>query len=359
MNSSKLLTPVIGIGFLGAALAIAAWPPREHEKTARPATPVRVAEVVTVDDARTIRFSGTARAADRARLAFTVPGRLTRRSVDVGDVVACGEELASLDAREYRLAEATAASMRAELEVRLAQAERDRSRVEKLAEARAATTEEVEKVSAATEATAAALEAASLRLDEARRLVAESTLVAPFAGTVTAVRLQPGEWASPGMPVIELSGGGDLEVLVEVPEAVAIRVHSGQSVAVDLPASGKQTTGRVDKLSMAAIGAGSLFPLVVKLAAHPDLLPGSTVEVQLEVHQERALGLPLDAVLNPGSSTPSVFLVADGRAEQVFLDLGRLDGGLITVEGSLAAGDQVVVAGNTSLVDGDLVEVLR
>ena len=36
--------------------------------------------------------------------------------------------------------------------------------------------------------------------------------MAPFSGTVTAVRLEPGEWAGPGTPILEISGESDLEV---------------------------------------------------------------------------------------------------------------------------------------------------
>ena len=37
---------------------------------------------------------------------------------------------------------------------------------------------------------------------------------APFDGMVTAVHVQPGEWGAPGLPVAELVGDGELEVVI-------------------------------------------------------------------------------------------------------------------------------------------------
>lgn len=108
-------------------------------------------------------------------------------------MVRAGQIMARLDDREFRLADRTAAAAVSELEVRLAQARRDRTRVAGLVAAKAATTEELEQVGAASDALEAAHEAAVARRDESRRLLTEAVLTAPFDGTVTAVHREPGE----------------------------------------------------------------------------------------------------------------------------------------------------------------------
>jgi len=246
----------------------------------------------------------------------------------------------------------------AELGARLAQADRDLERVRRLVDARAATTEELERSLAAAEALTAARDAAWARLDEARRLVAESTLRAPFAGTVTAVAVEPGGWVAPGRTVVEVAGDGDFEVPIRAPESVHRRISPGQPVEVELPFAGLTVPGRIDKVAAAA-GVGLLFPVEVTLDSHPALTAGLTAEVVLWLRSGHELTVPLRAVVNPGSTSPSVFRVNDGVADEVPVELGRVRGDRIALTAELAPDDLVAVAGHTALADGDVVEVRR
>jgi len=360
MKSTKIPTTLAGIALLGAAVALAAWPSakKNQEQQLRPAA-VRVDEVTLAANRSGIRLAGVARAAQQARLAFVLPGRLAGRTVEVGDRVRHGQVLAELDSSEFRLAEAAAESALAELDVRLDQARRDEARVARLKDVKAATTEEVELAATSTRVFEASKRSAGVRLAEAQRLISESKLFAPFDGTITGVDLEPGEWAGKGQTVVELAGENNLEVEVEAPETVFARLAEDQEVIVELSLRGAETIGRVSSQARAAGGPGRLFPIIISLEPHPDLVPGTTVEVLLEVEERESLSLPLEAILNPGSSRPSVFRVRNGRADQVFVELGRLDGGHIAVVADLTVGDAVVVAGHTALADGDLVEVRR
>lgn len=361
MAVKRLPTLVIGTLILGLAVILAAWPdqpPPEPDPIAPAKRAVQVATVETGDGTREVRLPGVTRAVRRADLAFTVPARVATRPVEVGDTVRAGQALATLDDREYRLAERTAAAALAELDVRLAQANRDADRVRRLVEARAATTEELEQVEAATAGLQAARDASAARLDETLRLLDEATLTAPFEGTVTAVHVEPGEWAAPGRPVVELAGSGAVEVRVEVPESVQPRIAPGSPVQVDLPMVGVVTSGTVDRVADAAVGPGGLFPVVVRLDATPGAVAGLTAEVVLGLTAEPRLTVPLAAVLDSGSDRPSVFRIVAGRAERLEIVPGRVLGDRIEVRAAdLAAGDRVAVVGHTALTDGDAVEV--
>jgi RND family efflux transporter MFP subunit len=358
MRNATIPTTLVGVALLTTAAVMTAWPeqpPREPE----PAAALRVvtAPVEATDASRRVRLAGVTRAADRANLAFTLPARLAERPVDIGDSVTAGQVLARLDDTEVRLAERAAAAALTELEARLDQARRDAGRVERLAAARAATVEELEQVRSATAALQAARDAAAARADDARRRVVESTLRAPFAGTVVAVHLEPGEWAAPGAPIVELAGSGALEVVVEVPEAVRARLALGQPVDVRLPFVDRSVDGRVTAGAEAAAGAGGLCPVEVSLGGDGDVLPGLAAEVALELTPRPALTVPLEAVVNPGATSPAVFRISDGRALRVPVTLGEVLGDRVAVRGELAAGDRVAVAGHTVLASGDRVEV--
>jgi RND family efflux transporter MFP subunit len=335
-----------------------------------PATTVKRVRVATVEparDAREVRFSGVTRAVRRARLAFTLGGRVVERPVEVGDRVAAGEVIARLDDRELRNAVATARGSLTELAARRAQSERDLERVERLAGVDAATSEELERVRAAAESLRAAESAAEARLREAERLLDEARLTAPFAGTVTDVHLEPGEFAGPGRAVVDLSGAGGLELRVEVPESVVGRIAEGDEVTVHLPLLDRTVDGRVDSVARSAAGAGSLFPVVASLPPEPGLAAGSTAELVLHLELDDALSVPVEAVVDPGGRRPAVYRLdgvrAAGDAEngwqvaKVEVDVGSLLGDRVSIRGDLEVGDRVVVGGQRGLLDGEAVEV--
>ena len=122
-------------------------------------------------------------------------------------------------------------------------------------------------------------EAAAARLREARRLSAEGVLVAPFDGTVVAVGLQPGEFASPGVTVLEVAGDGAVEVEVEVPETFIESLRPGESVRVRLPLAGREAAGTVTTRGAAAGGSLAAGDRVV-VAGAATLADGDEVEVR-------------------------------------------------------------------------------
>ncbi|RMH23283.1 MAG: efflux RND transporter periplasmic adaptor subunit [Acidobacteria bacterium] len=361
--SRRRLTLIVALFALSGAIYLAAS--EDEPTTASELGPgpkrVRVATVERAAAERPLRFAGTLRAARRARLAFTLGGRLSRRPVEVGDRVGRGQLLAELDRSELDNAVASARAAVGEIVARRVQAERDRDRVVQLAAARAATEEERERAEAACEALAASEEAARARLREAERRLREAALEAPFAGTVTAVLLEPGEHAVAGRAVVALAGDGPLEVEVEVPESVIQRLRRASAVSVELPAlDGVVLDGRVASAARAAPSPGHLFPVVVALDEAGPAAPGMSAEVVVHLVEADLLTVPVEAVVDPGGARPAVFRLAPSSpatVEEVRIEVGALLGDRVVVRGPLAAGDRVVVGGQSGLLDGDPVEV--
>jgi RND family efflux transporter MFP subunit len=359
MKTGKIISTLIGISFLGTALAFGFWPERPATpKTASRSVPVQVQAITAEITQREVRFSGVTRPARHAVLSFVVPARMDQRPVEVGDQVHKGQVLARLDVREFDHAVSRAQAVTAELAAQLGQAQRDQRRLERLIQNNAAAVQDAERAAARTSALQAALDAARARLEEARRVRSEATLRAPFSGMVTRVSLEPGEWAEPGHPVIELSGDGEIELEVEVPETVIGRLQKGQAVTVRLPfVGGKRISGRVDHVALAALTAGRLFPVLVTLKPTPELRAGLTAELVLTIQTPPKLLVPLAAIINPGASRPSLFVLENNRVREVLVELGAFSNKNVAVTGNLKPGDQVVVTGHTMLSDGKSVEV--
>lgn len=361
MHRKQLVTTFIGLLTIGIAVVLGAGTVSqgtEPDGTAGAARTIRAEQVELATDAREARLPGVTRSTRRAALSFTIPARVIARPVEAGDVVRAGQIVARLDDAQYALAHRGATAALAELDVRLAQAQRDQARVARLVEANAATSEELEEVSSVTATLTAAREAAASRVDEATRLLNETVLYAPFEGTVTRVSGEPGEWTSPGSTIVEIAGSEGTEVRVEVPESILPLVTPGSAVKVDLPMSGRDVRGRVVSVARASTGPGSLFPVIVALDSSPRVAAGLTAEVVLPLHSPPELTVPLAAVIDSGASRPSVFRISNGKVSRIRIEPGRILGDRLTVSSSeLVEGDMVAVLGHTALVDGDVVEV--
>lgn len=197
-----------------------------------------------------------------ARREATVSSKMTGRVVDVfieeGMRVAEDQVLARLDdvnlQMQLELAKAQEAAARGglvETQVRLEEAERERTRILRLAQDGVSSEAEVDRVEAEVKSLGARLDRQALEVTVANRRVQvlmqelEDTIIrAPFAGVVVAKNAQPGEMISP------ISAGGgftrtgigtivdmdSLEVEVDVNESYLNRVEIGQAVQARLDA---------------------------------------------------------------------------------------------------------------------------
>ena len=332
-------------------------PGRDEEGGAR--LTVRVSEVTETGAGKGVRLSGTTRAGRRARMSFQVGARLLSRPVDLGDRFQAGDLLARIDSRQFDHAVAGARARLAELDVRLAQAERQRARTIRLMEQNAATLEEMEHVDAEVDALKAASQAADSVLQETERAAAETTIVAPFNGIVTQVFLEPGEFAARGEPVLQLSGTGEVEIRVEVPEGMLEWVNAGRELPVLFPGLKRQRTGAVRSVGRAAAGEGRLFPVIIALPSADWLVPGLSAEVEVHNPGSDGLQVPLGAIRKSSDGGTTVWLVRSGRVEQLPVSLNGFSGDQVVVQGELAAGDVVVIEHPAGLVAGAMVEVKR
>ncbi len=329
--------------------------PVYHRVKSVPATVVEKASV-----SRRLSFPGVLRSAHRATLAFSVSGRLLSREVQIGDHVEKGQVVARIDERPFGNAEAAARSALAELSARRNQAQRDLERVRELVKTGAATKEELEKVTAGAESLSAARASAEAQLREAERQSGETVLRAPFAGSVTEVMLEPGEYAGAGRGVVSISGKDALEMEVEVQESVLPLLQPGKEVTMILPFSeNREIKGAIRSLGQSSAGPGRLFPVLITVEGGKDLVSGMTAELWLDLVSHEETLVPVSSVINPGGNRPTVFRVREGAIEKVPVEVGRLVAGKVTARGGLREGDLIVTGNFSGLMEGTAVEVIR
>ncbi len=366
-------------------------------RSASPPSPrdVTLTPVRSTTAPRIVAVTGVLQAQDELALAFQVPGRIAALAVDVGAPVAAGDVVARLDQRDFALEaqKAMAAWTQArarlgllgeaepgqptpavavdelagvrEASALLADATRQRARLQELVDGRLRSAADLEAADAAWKVAESRLQRAR---DEARAWIAEAEVArtevlvarqrlqdcdlrAPWAGRVLQRSAAAGQYVAQGAPVLTLLRLSTLRLRLQVPERAAAEVRPGQTVrfTVDsVPGSDGavgEHEGTVARLSP-AIERQARTLLVEAEVPNADgrLLPGGFCRARIVVEaQAPVLTVERSAVLS-FAGVERAFVVEDGKAVERLLRLGReLAGGVEVLQG-LAAGEQVVMA---------------
>ncbi len=346
--------------------------------------PVRVATARELTEPGTLRLPGVLRARNRSDLAFLHAGQLVERRALRGQRVSAGDILALLHNPSLMPGADAAAAQAREAQLNLDQLEREVARLADLHARSLVPTEELERIRARRDAAGEALRQAQASLNEAREQLDEATLRAPFDAQVSRWHAEPGQFVAAGQPIVALTGQGDLEVAIHLPQDASARLRVGQRARLIARNGAQQGEAIISELGSAAPGRPAELILSLSLELN-ELKPGAdssipdrndsqeaaqhspqqaswqsgqAVDVVLTLDERPLLAVPLAALVQSTSGAARVFRVANDRALAVDVSPGQLRGDWVVVEGPLTAGDAVIVAGQSRLLDDDQVRVL-
>jgi RND family efflux transporter MFP subunit len=202
----------------------------------------------------------------------------------------------------------------------------------------------------------AGVQQAQAAVDLAEIGLSEAVIVSPVDGVVSEKLQSVGALVSPATPIVTIISG-DVEMVLGVEEAQIGKVTEGQKAEITVAAyPGTAFPAKVSMISPAADPKTRTFQVKVQ----PDenggkLRQGMYAQVKI-VAQERtkAVLVPKDAVITKAGQT-SVFVVKDDVAQARQVKLGLATNGTVEVMSGLQAGEEVVVAGQAELRDGDAV----
>lgn len=318
--------------------------------------PVRVTSVVADEAPDALRFAGVAMAAQRANLTFQVGGVLNRGELLVGQPVEQGAVLASVYNPELQPALASAQARLSELRSQSEQATREAERAGTLYQRGVISAQQREQLESSAASLRAGLQNAEAGLRQRQQLTAEAELKAPFAGHIEALPVESGEFVAPGQTVVRLASGDTLEMTIQVPAEWAEGLHKEQRIAVWPRAATEPVWAEISELGQGSSLSSSLYPVTLRLP-NGAVRSGDTLQAELPRTASAGLRVPLSAVVRQASGQ-AVFRVRDGRAEHLPVKVSSMRGEwAMLVTDDLQAGDQVVYAGLSRLLDDDQVEI--
>ena len=191
-----------------------------------------------------------------------------------------------------------------------------------------------------------------------RQRIANSTLRAPFSGTVAARAIEVGHLVSPSHPAIQLVQWDRVKMRAWVSESEVTDFAAGRSVGVYLDAIGHTYKGTVGRVGPAADPKRRVFPIEVYID-NPDrtIRPGmmGKLEIQRRTY-ENVVVIPREAIVQRETG-PIAFVIESDAVVSRSLTLGAGQGNRVVATAGLMPGDRLVISGGRDLIDGERVIV--
>jgi multidrug efflux pump subunit AcrA (membrane-fusion protein) len=347
----------------------------------------------------TIQAPGSVQPRNRITLSSQINGFVQIVSVRAGEVVAAGQTLITLDARDAQsqkdLAQASIDEAAAGLEEarknaqiaaemrNAAKASNDLAaatfqRFQKLYDSKSVSPQELDEARARRDGAAADLAAketqvaaaqdrltqvqariaqTGAQLRRAEVLVGYTVLRAPASGKISERQVDPGSAIFPGSPLLVLETIAGPQVLAEIPTAQIAALRTGMEVEVQMPDSGKDAKGRIAEIIPLSDPATHTVRFKVDIPSGLDAPTGSFARVDIPAGARRVLLIPTKAVRETGQLSGVFVVDGNSRARFRLVKIAPYDAEHVELLSGVEAGEKIVNPIPDELTDGTTVEV--
>lgn len=307
-------------------------------------------------------MTGDIQARNAADLAFRTGGRISDRLVDVGDRVVVGRTIARIEATQQRAVAATAAAALAAADAQYEQARVSHGRLRTLLDRGAVTRSAVDQTLEELEVVGAGVEAARAELRLAEDTLANTALVAPMNGVITARHAETGEVVQPAQPIFTLAEDGERDAVFDVYEAALVMVPDDVAIDLRILSNGQlRFVGRLREVSPSIDPLTGTIRIKVAIDGRQEALPlGATVVGSAAIRSRQAVTVP-SAALTLSAEGPSVWVVdpESGRIGLRPVEILSFETKRVALAGGVEEGELIVVRGPRSMRPGLQVAVIE
>ena len=349
----SLLAASILLGIGGGLIACGADP----EPPPEPVRPVKILTLGAGAGSIQLEFPGTLEAAQSARMAFEVPGRIIDFPVVEGDRLTKGDLIARLDPRDFEEAlskeQASADFLKVELERR--QSLFDQGVDSKQILDRAQKNYDV----------------ALSSLAQARKALSDSQLRAPFDGVVAVTLVNDFRNVQAREAIAVFEDNSYLKIVVWLPEADYARLVPGLSLeernanldlrVVVTPLPNREFPARITEAASTADPVTRTFRITLAFETPRDVLVSSGMTAKVIVGRtagspstSSSFTIPVQAAVGDEAGNAFVWILDPDsmKVSRSPVELGQVSGSMVQVIGGLKDGDQIVTSGVGQLRDG-------
>lgn len=260
---------------------------------------------------------------------------------------------AGASAEQVAAAQALVDASQAQVEGAQAQVTQAQARLDLLKAG--ASTEQVAVVEAQVDQARAALKQAELPLGE-------TTIVAPFAGTVAYVGIEVGELTSSVQPAVILVDLSSFHIDVRVDETDIGRISVGQEVSITLDAyPDVELEGRVARIDPVGTVIQGIVSYRVTMEIAPTevpIKPDMTANVDIVMENKEGILLVPNRAIGRDREGEYVEIPAEGQPQKVYIETGLSNGTFTEVVAGLKKGERVIIKTQQQRIRDEMMEMM-
>jgi len=329
-----------------------------------PAIAVKVNGVIDNNTSPFVTTSGKIEAKNSANLSTRMMGYVNKVHVQVGQKVAAGQLLVSINNADLQAKRAQVEASIFQATAGFNNAKKDYVRFVSLFNQQSASQKELDDMTARYEMAKAGLEGAKQMKNEVIAQFSYSNITAPFSGVVTNTYIKQGDMANPGMPLVTVEGAAKLQVIAMVSENDIAAIKKGMPVSVLVKSSNEKLSGKVSEVSISATNTGGQYLVKVDLdKTNSTVLSGMFVNIQFPIENKenasksKTLLVPESALVKQGQLT-GIYTIGTGNIAILrWLRIGKNFGEQVEVLSGLAVDEQYIVSADGKLYNGATVRV--
>jgi RND family efflux transporter MFP subunit len=286
--------------------------------------------------------------------------RLTKVNVNVGDKVRRGQVLAEINSDTIRADLAAAKASYAEAQAVLADAITNNKRIQQLKNTGAISAQESTQYQTSQATAQARLDAAKAQIESNQLRLAQTQIVAPDNGVISARTATVGSLAQTGQELFRLIRDQRLEWRAEVTSEDLYKLKEGMSARVFSPDPAQPAVSGKVRMIAPVIDPQTRYGLVyVDLPTTQAVRMGMFAKGEFDLGQKSALTIPQTALLLRDGFSYVFIVDQQNRVSQQKVSVGRRVGDRVEILDLANDNVKLVSSGTGFLTDGDLVTVAK
>ncbi|MCG2628230.1 MULTISPECIES: efflux RND transporter periplasmic adaptor subunit [Bradyrhizobium] len=286
-------------------------------------------------------------------------GRMSSRDVNVGDLVAKGQRLGSLDSTVAQLAIVSSQADLANARAVLANAEATLERKHKLFSTGSGTQADLDAATAAQQSAQSRATQAEASLQKATEQLGYTTLNSSYDGVVVSWSTEIGQVVSVGQTVVTIARPTFRDGVFDIPDdRIGQFIEGSSSRASLLVQDSIAAKAVVREIAPQSDSSTRTRRIRFTIEDPPEAFRLGTT-IRLAAAQEGQMEIPVSALLKIEGQDAVWIVGANKRALARPVMLGAHRGDRVAVTSGLSIGDRVITAGVHSLSEGQLVKLLQ
>lgn len=308
------------------------------EKTAEKAK-VKIAQVAQRPVDQIQEYTASVQPEAKNHIAPSMPVRISQIYVEIGDRVAKGQKLVQMDAANLKQMELQLENQRVEF-----------NRIDELYKVGGVSKSEWDAVKMAVE----------IRQTSYKNMLENTTLISPIGGVVTARNFDQGDMYGGAQPILTIEQIMPVKLIINVSETYFAKINKGVPVQVKIDVYPNETfEGKVSLVHPTINVATRTFGVEVELPNRDlKIRPGMFARASINFGTIEHVVVPdLAVIKQAGSGDRYIYVYKDGKVSYNKVALGQRLGSEYEVISGVENQAQVVVAGQSRLLDGMEVEI--